>query len=67
MFPARGGLTRLAFSKDLYDYSVGRDKGGCKMTSGEATAVMQGSQDGGLAVGVAANSEKLTVLRAPKS
>lgn len=37
------------------------------MTSGEATAVMQGSQDGGLAVGVAANSEKLTVLRAPKS
>ncbi len=31
------------------------------MTSGEA--VMQRSQDGGLAVGVAANGENLTVLR----
>lgn len=37
------------------------------MTSGEATAVMQGSQDGGLAVGVAANREKLTILRDTKS
>lgn len=47
-------MIRFAFSKDHYD------KNECKMTSGKATAVHQGSKDGALAMD---DGEKLTSLR----
>lgn len=56
----------MAFSKDQFENSVERDKSGCNMTSGELTAVLQGSKEGGLAVGDIVNGEQSMILRGPE-
>lgn len=54
----------MAFSKDHYDNSVERDKRECKMTSGKLLQLLlQGSKQGGLAVGDAVNQEQSMSLR----